>query len=123
MFVPTVVHAKEVSNQHIPFTTVHCRTRAALSHTILELRHRLYIWILLPEPSGCLWKLLFLPLLPLSLPALKQINAGFNRGTLLVCGCLGAMLQGAQCPQAPQYPWILITTPQERNRPMSPKAP
>lgn len=71
MFVPTVVHAEEVSNQHVPFTTVHCRTRAALPYTSLGFRHGLYGWILLPEPSGCLWKLLFLPLLPLSLPALK----------------------------------------------------
>lgn len=42
MFVPTVVHAEEVSNQQVPFTTVHCRTKAALSHTSLGFRHSLY---------------------------------------------------------------------------------
>lgn len=53
MFVPTVVHAKEVSNQHVPFTTVHCRTRAALSHTSLGFRHELCAWIQPLELSGC----------------------------------------------------------------------
>lgn len=78
MFVPTVVHAEEVSNQHVPITTVHCRARAVLSHTSLGSSCQ-------RKEEGCLWKLLFLSLLPSSLPALKQINAGFNKCTLLVC--------------------------------------
>lgn len=75
---------------------------------------------LVTSGKGC-----FLPLLPLSLTALKQTDAAVNRGTLLVyeCTLLGAMQWGPQCPASAPVFTAPIHHPQEGNGPMSPKLP
>lgn len=121
MFVSTVVHAEEVSNQHVPFTTVHCRTRALLSHASLGFRtgsmlgssHQSF---LVASGNRC-----FFP----SCHCHSQLSSRWMqvlRGTLLVCRCQ-AIPQGVQCPALPQYSRVLFTILQQQNGPSHTEIP